>query len=80
MVAVKCKPTSSFEAAAYTYENLSDEKNPKSKETIRAKATEYLERAEKLKKHLDEQSKGNRKTPSALGANGKPSAGPGKGK
>lgn len=54
------------------------EKNPKSKEMIRAKAGEYMERAEKLKNHLAEND--NKKKPSAVGANGKVSAGSGKGK
>jgi len=56
------------------------EKNPKSKEMIRAKAAEYMERAEKLKQHLNENDKSNKKKPSAVGANGKVSAGSGKGK
>lgn len=46
------------------------EKNAKSKEVIRAKAGEYMERAEKLKEYLSEdKSKGNKKT--AVGTNGK---------
>ncbi|KAL4871014.1 hypothetical protein BDV12DRAFT_184120 [Aspergillus spectabilis] len=53
------------------------EKNLKSKEMIRAKAGEYMERAEKLKAHLASQD--NRKKPSAVGANGKVSQGSGKG-
>lgn len=56
------------------------EKNAKSKEMIRAKAGEYMERAEKLKNHLAEQDAGNRKKPSAIGSNGKVSGGGGKGK
>ncbi|KAJ6019197.1 hypothetical protein N7499_009644 [Penicillium canescens] len=51
------------------------EKNPKSKEMIRAKAGEYMDRAEKLKNHLAE----DRKKPSAVGANGKVAQGSGKG-
>src|SRR3954469_22751056 len=47
---------------------------------IRGKAGEYMERAEKLKKHLEENDKSNRKKPSAVGANGKVSGGSGKGK
>ncbi|OXV08757.1 hypothetical protein Egran_03481 [Elaphomyces granulatus] len=54
------------------------EKNPKSKEMIRAKAGEYMERAEKLKNHLATSE--NRKKPSAVGANGKVAHGSGKGK
>ena len=53
------------------------EKNPKSKEMIRAKAGEYMERAEKLKAHLAGNE--NRKKPSAVGANGKVAHGSGKG-
>ena len=55
------------------------EKNAKSKEMIRGKAAEYMERAEKLKNHLAEQENGNRKKPAAMGANGKASNGGGKG-
>ncbi len=53
------------------------EKNAKSKEMIRQKAGEYMERAEKLKNHLAEND-GKRK-PAAMGANGKASNGAGKG-
>lgn len=53
------------------------EKNAKSKEMIRQKAGEYMERAEKLKQHLAEND-GKRK-PAAMGANGKASNGAGKG-
>ncbi|KAK5140125.1 Vacuolar protein sorting-associated protein 4, partial [Oleoguttula sp. CCFEE 6159] len=56
------------------------EKNAKSKEMIRAKVAEYMERAEKLKNHLADNDKDNRKKPSAVGANGKVSGGGGKGK
>jgi vacuolar protein-sorting-associated protein 4 len=56
------------------------EKSPQSKEMIRAKAGEYMARAEKLKQHLAEGDKSNKKKPSAVGANGKESAGSGKGK
>ncbi|KAI1909141.1 Vacuolar protein sorting-associated protein 4 [Ophidiomyces ophidiicola] len=54
------------------------EKNPKSKEMIRAKTGEYMERAEKLKNHLA--GADNKKKPSAVGANGKVAHGSGKGK
>lgn len=47
---------------------------------IRAKAAEYMERAEKLKNHLADQEDGNRKKPSAMGSNGKVANGGGKGK
>ncbi|KAL8871376.1 MAG: hypothetical protein Q9174_002775 [Haloplaca sp. 1 TL-2023] len=60
------------------------EKNAKSKEMIRTKASEYMERAEKLKTHLAEQESGgngkggggggnNKKRPAAMGSNGKAS-------
>ena len=55
------------------------EKNVKSKEMIRTKAGEYMERAEKLKNHLADADKGNKKKPSAVGSNGKVSGGSGKG-
>ncbi|KAI9860332.1 MAG: Vacuolar protein sorting-associated protein 4 [Trichoglossum hirsutum] len=54
------------------------EKNAKSKEMIRVKAAEYMERAEKLKHHLEDADKTTRKKPSAVGANGKVSGGSGK--
>lgn len=53
------------------------EKNPKSKEMIRSKAGEYMDRAEKLKNHLANND--NSKKPSAVGANGKVANGGGKG-
>lgn len=56
------------------------EKNQKSKEMIRAKVAEYMERAEKLKTHLNQNDASNRKKPSAMGANGKSAGGSGKGK
>ena len=56
------------------------EKNAKSKEMIRTKASEYMERAEKLKNHLADADKGTKKKPAAVGSNGKVSGGGGKGK
>lgn len=53
------------------------EKNAKSKEMIRQKAGEYMERAEKLKTHLAENDK--KRKPAAMGNNGKASNGAGKG-
>lgn len=49
------------------------EKNPKSKDMIRAKTAEYMDRAEKLKSHLDEvdAKKAAGKGGAAVGANGK---------
>lgn len=46
---------------------------------IRAKVAEYMERAEKLKQHLNQTDAGNRKKPSAMGANGKAAGGSGRG-
>ncbi|KAF1973541.1 vacuolar protein sorting-associated protein-like protein VPS4 [Bimuria novae-zelandiae CBS 107.79] len=54
------------------------EKNQKSKEMIRGKVAEYMERAEKLKTHLNQNDDANRKKPSAMGANGKAAGGSGK--
>lgn len=56
------------------------EKNAKSKEMIRTKANEYMERAEKLKNHLAENDKSTKKKPAAVGSNGKVSGSGGKGK
>ncbi|KAI3396091.1 hypothetical protein diail_508 [Diaporthe ilicicola] len=55
------------------------EKNPKSKEMIRTKTAEYMDRAEKLKAHLSD-SDAKRKKPGLVGANGSSTAGTGKGK
>ncbi|KIW89499.1 uncharacterized protein Z519_09655 [Cladophialophora bantiana CBS 173.52] len=55
------------------------EKNPKSKEMIRAKAGEYMDRAEKLKAHIQANDSSNRKKPAAMGVNGKAVNGAGKG-
>jgi vacuolar protein-sorting-associated protein 4 len=46
---------------------------------IRGKVAEYMERAEKLKTHLNQADDANRKKPSAMGANGKAAGGSGKG-
>lgn len=46
---------------------------------IRGKVAEYMERAEKLKTHLNNNDDTNRKKPSAMGANGKAAGGSGKG-
>ena len=56
------------------------EKNTKIKENIRQKAGEYMERAEKLKNHLAENDKSNKRKPAAMGSNGKASNGEGTGK
>lgn len=56
------------------------EKNTKSKDMIRQKAGEYMERAEKLKNHLAGEDKSNKRKPAAVGSNGKVAGGGGKGK
>lgn len=56
------------------------EKNAKQKKMIQDKTKEYMERAEKLKKHLEDSDDSNRKKPSAMGSDGKASNGAGKGK
>jgi len=45
---------------------VEDEKNEKSKQLIKSKITEYLNRAETLKRHLASEEKGR----SAIGVNG----------
>jgi vacuolar protein-sorting-associated protein 4 len=84
MLALKCEHPN---VLVFTRKNLRltiraspGEKNAKSKEMIRVKAAEYMERAEKLKNHLADADKGTRKKPSAVGANGKVSGGSGKAK
>jgi vacuolar protein-sorting-associated protein 4 len=47
---------------------------------IRGKVAEYMERAEKLKQHLNQNDSSNRKKPAAMGSNGKAAGGSGKGK
>ncbi|KAH9905615.1 P-loop containing nucleoside triphosphate hydrolase protein [Xylariomycetidae sp. FL2044] len=54
------------------------EKNPKSKEMIRQKTGEYMDRAEKLKAHLAD-ADAKRKKPGMVGANGSSTGGTGKG-
>jgi vacuolar protein-sorting-associated protein 4 len=55
------------------------EKNAKSKEIVRGKVTEYMNRAEKLKEWLakEDPSNNNGKKPAAMGANGKAKSGGG---
>ncbi|KAI7777785.1 Vacuolar protein sorting-associated protein 4 [Diaporthe eres] len=55
------------------------EKNPKSKEMIRTKTAEYMDRAEKLKAHLSD-ADAKRKKPGLVGANGSSTGGTAKGK
>ena len=47
------------------------EKNANTKNTIREKTAEYMERAEILKKHLAEADQGNKRKATAIGSNGK---------
>lgn len=54
------------------------EKNAKTKEMIRNKVSEYMERAEKLKNHLAQNDTDNKRKPSAVGSNGKVAGGSGK--
>lgn len=54
------------------------EKNAKSKEMIRAKTGEYMERAEKLKSHIQANDPNAKRKPAAMAANGKASNGAGK--
>ena len=54
------------------------EKNPKSKEMIRTKTREYMERAEKLKAHIQANDPNVKRKPAAMGANGSASNGAGK--
>ena len=59
---------------------LKYEKNPRQKDMLRSKTKEYLDRAEKLLDHLNNQASGNKKKPAAMGNNGKASGGSGQGK
>ena len=52
------------------YFQKTDEKNPKMKTLIQAKMIEYVDRAEKLKKHI--QSMDEKRGKEAVSANGKP--------
>lgn len=56
------------------------EKNAKSKDFIKGKAGEYMDRAEKLKQHLVASEDKGKKKPAAVGSNGKTSGGSGQGK
>lgn len=77
MLAMKCKNARLLCRRTSTNAVL-DEKNAKQKKMIQEKTREYMDRAEKLKKHLDEHDESNRKKPSAMGVNGKSSGGAGK--
>ncbi|KAM7193999.1 vacuolar protein sorting-associated protein 4 [Rhypophila sp. PSN 637] len=85
--AIELDNSADYEKAYQTYYDalnlfmlaLKWEKNPKSKEMIRGKVSEYMDRAEKLKAHLAD-AEAKRKKPGMVGANGTSTAGTGKGK
>ncbi|KAK3321694.1 P-loop containing nucleoside triphosphate hydrolase protein [Apodospora peruviana] len=85
--AIELDNATEYEKAYQTYYDalnlfmlaLKWEKNPKSKDMIRAKTSEYMDRAEKLKAHLAD-ADGKRKKPGMVGANGTSTGGTGKGK
>lgn len=60
--------TAYYNGLDYLMLALKYEKNPKSKELIRAKFTEYLQRAEQLKQHLDEEQEAKKKESTSVGA------------
>ena len=86
--AIDCDTAQDYEKAYQLYYSalelfmlaLKWEKNPRSKDMIRTKAGEYMERAEKLKQHLAESERSNRKKPAAVGSNGRVAGGSGKGR
>ena len=86
--AIECDHAQDYEKAYQLYYSslelfmlaLKWEKNPKCKEMIRSKTSEYMERAETLKQHLSDADTGDRKKPAAVGSNGKVLSGSGKGK
>lgn len=78
MLALKCPyraQNCAYEHVADIHWCLIDEKNDKLKTLIRGKITEYLDRAEKLKEHLNKTEE--KKARRAVGANGASSGGPG---
>ncbi|KAM7188264.1 vacuolar protein sorting-associated protein 4 [Naviculisporaceae sp. PSN 640] len=85
--AIELDNAADYEKAYQTYYDalnlfmlaLKWEKNPKSKEMIRGKVSEYMDRAEKLKAHLAD-AEAKRKKPGMVGANGTSTGGTGKGK
>ena len=54
---------------------LKYEKNEKSKTIVRARVTEYMERAEKLKEWLENEESNDKKPAAAMGENGRSNAG-----
>lgn len=85
--AIELDNAADYEKAYQTYYDalnlfmlaLKWEKNAKSKEMIRGKVSEYMDRAEKLKAHLAD-AEAKRKKPGMVGANGTSTGGTGKGK
>ncbi|KAH7585841.1 AAA-protein family signature [Nakaseomyces glabratus] len=71
--------TAYYNGLDYLMLALKYEKNPKSKELIRAKFTEYLQRAEQLKQHLDEEQEAKKKESTSVGAGSGSGSGSGKG-
>lgn len=71
--------TAYYNGLDYLMLALKYEKNPKSKELIRAKFTEYLQRAEQLKQHLDEEQEAKKKESTSVGAGSGSGSGFGKG-
>ena len=71
--------TAYYNGLDYLMLALKYEKNPKSKELIRAKFTEYLQRAEQLKQHLDEEQEAKKKESTSVGAGSGSGTGSGKG-
>ena len=76
MLALKCASAISAETVPHPDHDL-DEKNEKSKQLIKQKVTEYIGRAEVLKEHLNNASE--KRSRSAVGANGMANGGPGGG-
>ncbi|KAI8396069.1 AAA-protein family signature [Nakaseomyces glabratus] len=72
--------TAYYNGLDYLMLALKYEKNPKSKELIRAKFTEYLQRAEQLKQHLDEEQEAKKKESTSVGAGSGSGSGSGSGK
>ena len=70
--------TAYYNGLDYLMLALKYEKNPKSKELIRAKFTEYLQRAEQLKQHLDEEQEAKKKESTSVGAGSGSGSGSGK--
>ena len=68
MTAMKCKGLFLFLHFFPILSIIIDEKNERSKELIRKKFTEYLDRAEKLKDYLSKQQKKKKPIPAGGGS------------